>query len=306
MEIEDELHYKNVIGGLIEYIKEKAPKKGLYSLSVVGAFANPNHKIELINDVDILYIYDDVVPYGKRARLSRSINSCIVQLNEEITSKFSNSIEIVPSYECGPFKPPPDGKFKIEVHNIIYTINRWLREEPTFLFDRARLNRLLCGEPPGSISDVKQISKYAVIRDLYGIDHCIHMIKTKCIKYCIWEPDPANDQAMRISVKERDVGNLSNENLFAFMEFLFYSNIRPSVNSVRIITKQAHYYRQDCTRFVRIFKDFDMKELLGEVLDMKHKFRNNRLKINEDMAARLSTQVVLYLEKLKDYLEKIR
>ena len=294
-----EIDYTYIIERIIETIKENTPKNNLYSLAIVGSFANSQHKLEMINDIDILYIYDDAIFDGKHARIDRGIYFSILQLNKDIRNEFANDMEIISSYDCGPFKPIIDGKRKIEIHNLIYTVNRWLREEPTFLYDRARLYRLLYGKPPSTIYDVKSFSIYSVIRDLYGIDHCLQMIRSKRIKYCVWEQDPNNINIMKIGVREKDIGESTYENMCRMLELIFYAVIRSTVNSIRIFTQEAHYYREDCKIFMSTFSNFKEKKFLKEILTLKDRYRNGKLRFDNKVVSRLSDNCITYLEELK-------
>lgn len=120
MVIKTQYNYKQIIKDIIEYLKKYTPKNGLYSLSIVGTLADPDHPLELINDIDILYIFEDAVKIGKKVRIDTNIYKSIVDLNNAISDSFSNSVEIISSYDCGPFKPILEmNKIKIELHNLM-------------------------------------------------------------------------------------------------------------------------------------------------------------------------------------------
>lgn len=300
-----QLDCKQAIKDIIEYLRKYTPRKGLYSLSIVGTLADQSHPLELINDIDILYIFEDAVQTGKKARIDKGIYESIVHLNKAISDKFSNKIEIISSYECGPFKPIPErNKIKVELHNLIYTINRWIREEPTFLYDRARFFKLLYGKTSGSIYNINSLSEYVVIRDLYGIDHCIQMIKTRSIKYCIWEADPKDESAMKIVVREIDLSEKTWKNQCMLMELILYGVIKSSVNSIRIYTKQVNNYKKDCSLFISEFTNLESNDFLKDILELKDKYRRGQLTISDDILLPLSERSISYLSNLKDYLLK--
>ena len=297
--------YKAIVEDIIRYINENVEKDGLQSLTIVGSFADPNHKMEYLNDLDIFYIYDDAVEEGKRVRIRKDIHSSIVKLNDEIVELFSDDdIEVKPSYDCGPIKPVPNAKIQIELHNLIYTVNRWLREEPIILFDRARLYRLLYGKPPGDIYNAEKISKYSVIRDIFGIDDCINMIKSKVVKYYIWEIDPKNENIMKIVKKEKNLQQNTQENLSRYIELIFYSVIKSSINSVRVFRGEANFAREDCDYFLNFCKKFEKKDFLIKILQLKDRYRAGKLKLTEGLVLDLANNGVEYLYKLKDFLEK--
>lgn len=301
--INTQYDYKQIIKDIIEYLKKYTPKNSLYSLSIVGTLADPDHPLEIVNDIDILYIFEDAVQIGKKVRIDTNIYKSVVDLNNAISERFSNRVEIIPSYDCGPFKPIPEkNRIKIELHNLVYTVNRWIREEPIFLYDRARYFSLLYGRTSGSIYNIDNLSEYVVIRDLFGIDHCIQMIETKSIKYCIWEPDPNDESTMKIGVREIDLNEKSWENQCMLVELIFYGVIKSSVNSIRIYTKEVNNYKKDCDAFFPAFNDLESIEFLEVILELKDKYRQGQLTISDDILLPLSERSISYLKNLKVYL----
>lgn len=286
---------------IISDITYFANKKGLFSLSIVGTLANPLHEFEEINDIDILYIYEDSMNDGKKSRISSEVYESIEELNRIIIDKYSRDYVIVSNYECGPFKPIPEaGVVKIELHNIIYTVNRWLKEEPSFLFDRARFHRLLYGKSPGDIYNVERLTKYTVIKDLFGIEHCIKMIKDKEIKYCIWEH--IDDENLKVGVKSKELQLDSYESKCKFIELIFYSIIKSSVNSVRIFTNNVSVYKIECEKFSQYFASMEYVDFLDEILHIKKEFRNNNLDLKLLDFTDLADRSIKFLYNLKQSL----
>lgn len=303
---------KDEIEDITKFIAQNVRKKGLISLSVVGSFSDPEHKAEVVNDLDVLYIYEDYDPTIKKPRITEGIYQDVKKLYQKIENEFSSGIlDIVECERCGPFKPIPKKKPILEIHHILYTVNRWMREEPTFLLDRAkrfkkfedsRLDELL---EPGDIYRINKISKYCVIRDFYGINHSLAMIKDKVITYCVWRKDPRVLRTRTVKSTYADISDHKNPEIQrALVELLCYSVIKCGLNAKRVYNSDfCEILRIEYEQYEDVFKDFEFKETFQKARDIKNQLRQSEFDMALDEIKKFEEEVVKYLLELRKWLE---
>ncbi|MHA1853499.1 MAG: hypothetical protein ACTSUF_08315 [Candidatus Heimdallarchaeaceae archaeon] len=126
----------------------------------------------------------------------------------------------------------------------------------------------------------------------------------KHVKEYVWDIDPENENIMKIVKKEKNLQQNTQENLSRYIELIFYSVIKSSVNTVRVFRGEANFAREDCNYFLKTCKNFEERSFLEKILHLKDEYRTGKLKLNEEFVLNLGATSVQYLYKLKRFLEK--
>lgn len=301
---------QNKIKEIITDLKREMNKTDLLSLSIIGSFSNPNHRVEWTNDLDILYIFKDMEFSDENSnkkskeKLNKECLEEIYRVSDFIVKKHSDDVyDIIPCYKCGPFKQPPNGKIIIELHHIINTVNSFRDDDSTFLYDRTNTFNLIWGKKPSEIINIEKLKASNVINDVYGINNSISMIENRELFFWIWISP--YDNAPFLTMKRKSEPLCTMNNNYQCFEFLCYSIIKNVVNTIRMLTDSVYMLdeKNDKKLLANFLPEKDylfFKEMIG----IRKKLRLKEVNIMDINIDKFINQTLIFLQDLKKSIKK--
>ena len=195
-----------------EIVNNSRTDKSLLSLSLAGSFTSPDKKLESSNDLDFVFIYEELTP---------KILDNIKHLAANIKKKYSSDkINIDHTLRIGPIKMPLEKPQNILIHFLVYSRDAYFKYESVLTRYSFQHYPPLLGWPLKEINNFKEVIDLDLFNEIDGIPAMKYWIKKKKVHYV--EP---TKEGYKITESK-----LENE---AYLEVIFYSVLWLANNMLR-------------------------------------------------------------------------
>ena len=251
---------------------EKIKLSGLVNISLVGSFQYSKN-LSNVNDIDLVIIVND---------LSLATYKNIISEFKKIAKKLSNSrVRIMIEDRIGPLKPAPiKSKKVIQLHLLVFDIVVWKKRKSPSTFDWASFNKRISGVSLKSITNIKVLSKKAVIKDIKESLLDLKQ-KTAFIRVYKFSNSTAILEVIPIKLtKEGYCENLIYNILISFLNYIRYFKPTLKNNKALVLLEAKSILPHKYFSLVR--DSFNIKERIrnGGTISLKDLVRLNKEGIN--------------------------
>lgn len=197
-----------------EIVNNSRTDKSLLSLSLVGSFTNPDKKLESSNDLDFVFIYENLTP-----EILDNIKHLAANLKKTYSS---DKINIEYTFKIGPIKMPSKKPQNILIHFLVYSKEAYFKYESVLTRYSFQHYPPLVGWPLKEVNNFKSVVDIDLFNEIDGIPAIKYWINKKRVPYV--EP---TKNGYKITESK-----LENE---AYLEVMFYSVLWLANNLLRTL-----------------------------------------------------------------------
>ena len=288
--------YQETIEDLIKDIKSRLREFGkensVLSINFVGSFGGENHVPTIINDLDILILYDNV-----SEEILQKNKDLLLSIEKDHIDK---DVDILHSFVIGPQKFAPKKDANLLLHNLVYNIDEFKNESNLVIGSWKEWNKPIWGRKLDTIDArfkfvVPEIEPYDVISSPFGIDDCEKALEYGKLLAFTW--NAVEDRC----VKQKTIIDIM-DNKYFYGEIIGYSVIYAILNSVRAV-KRKKISKSESQELLPSLIDIKDVDLISDIIVFKEKIRENPKEISLKEIMHYKKRASLFLKNITDEME---